>query len=457
MMKRVIMLSVVVLATAGIVHGGPESLEERNARMKWWREAHFGMFVHWGLYSGLAGTWKGRKVGDRGGMEWLQYRVKADTWEYAHEAFQRFHPAENFAEEWARLAREAGCRYVVFTSKHHDGFNLHDSSVTTYDAKDWTGRDLCREIVDACKKQGLKVGFYHSVIDWHHPQYDYNAAKPLAHPLKDQPFPAGQRNHALYLNYLHHQVEELMSNYGGIDIIWWDFSKKGAEGAFWRADELMSMVRKYQPGIISNNRLYHITKPKESSDMSRFRSWDTRKGDYITPEQHVPDKGLPGVDWEVCMTLNTTWGYSEHDHAWKSDETLIRNLVDIVSKGGNYLLNIGPKADGSVPAPSLKSMQAIGRWMKVNSESIYATSASPFEKPAWGRYTSKPGVIYAHVFDWPENGRLVIPAKDVQTERASLLAGGDPLPVKKSAEGIVISLPAKAPDAIVSVVKIECD
>ena len=157
------------------------------------------------------------------------------------------------------------------------------------------------------------------------------------------------------------------------------------------------------------------------------------------------------------MTLNTTWGYSEHDHAWKSDETLIRNLVDIVSKGGNYLLNIGPKGDGSVPEPSIKSMQAIGRWMKVNGESIYATGASPFEKPAWGRYTSKPGVIYAHVFDWPKDGKLAVPVKDIKVKSASLLADKSTLPTKKTADGIVITLPSVAPDAIASVIKIECD
>ena len=454
-MKRSIMVSGIILIVTGLLNAAPESKQERDARMKWWREARFGMFVHWGLYSGLAGTWKGEKVGDKGGMEWIQQRVKADTWEYAHEAVRNFRPAQNFAQQWAQLAREAGCRYVVFTSKHHDGFSLHDSSITTYDAKDWTGRDLCREITDACKVQGLKVGFYHSVIDWHHPQYDYVAAGALPHPLKGKPSPNGSRNHTLYVDYLHHQVDELMSNYGKIDVIWWDYSKKGAEGPFWRADELMGLVRKYQPGIISNNRLYHITNPKESSDVSRLKAWDPKQGDFTTPEQHIPATGLPGVDWEVCMTLNTTWGYSAHDHAWKSDEVLIRNLVDIVSKGGNYLLNIGPRGDGSVPEPSVKSMQAIGRWMKINSESIYATSASPFEKPEWGRYTSKPGVIYAHVFNWPEDGRLEVPCTSNNVKSATLLKGGDSLPVKKTADGIVITLPVKAPDVISSVIKVE--
>jgi alpha-L-fucosidase len=456
-MKNAIIINTILLASACLVNA--ESAKQRDARMKWWREARFGMFVHWGLYSGLAGTWKEKKVADRGGMEWIQQRVKADTWEYAHEAVTHFSPTREFASQWARLAREAGCRYLVFTSKHHDGFCLHDSGVTTYDAKDWTGRDLCREITDACKAEGLKVGFYHSVIDWHHPQYDYDAAGQLPHPLKGKPSPNGPRKHSLYVNYLHHQAEELMSNYGNVDIIWWDYSKKGAEGPFWRADEMMKMVRKHQPAIISNNRLYHITNPQESSHVDRLKAWNPQQGDFTTPEQHIPATGLPGVDWEVCMTMNTTWGYSEHDQKWKTDETLIRNLIDIVSKGGNYLLNIGPKGDGSVPEPSIKSLQAIGRWMKVNSESIYATGASPFEKPAWGRYTSKPGVIYAHVFDWPADRKLLIPAKEIQVKRACLLADSSKsaLKVQNAGEGIVIQLPEQAPDAIASVVKIECE
>ena len=160
-----------------------ETKEQRDARMQWWRESRFGMFVHWGLYSGLAGTWKDKPVGERGGMEWIQQRVRADTWEYAHEAVPLFRPKEGFAGEWAKLARQAGCRYLVFTSKHHDGFCLFDSEYTTYDARDLIGRDLCREIVDAVRSEGLKVGFYHSVIDWHHPQYDYFKADQLPHPL----------------------------------------------------------------------------------------------------------------------------------------------------------------------------------------------------------------------------------------------------------------------------------
>jgi alpha-L-fucosidase len=434
-----------------------ETKRQRDARMQWWREARFGMFVHWGLYSGLAGTWKGKPVGERGGMEWIQQRVGADTWEYAHEAVPLFRPKEGFAREWAKLARQAGCRYVVFTSKHHEGFCLFNSQYADYDAYDLLGRDLCREIVDAVRGEGLKVGFYHSVIDWHHPQYDYFNADQLPHPLKGKPSPNGPRNHDIYVDYLHHQVRELLWNYGDVDIIWWDYSKKGNEGPFWRADELMAMARRLQPAIISNNRLYHIPNIERDDSVGRLRTWKPQHGDFTTPEQTIPSTGIPGVDWEVCMTMNTTWGYSEHDHAWKSSETLIRNLVDIVSKGGNYLLNIGPKGDGSIPQESIDSMRAIGRWMETNGEAIYGTTASPFERPAWGRYTKKPGRIYAQVFQWPKDGMLEVPIGSLKVTRAYLLADTDKasLRTEKQPDALVIHVPAQAPDKVVPVVAIE--
>ena len=433
-----------------------ETAQERDARMDWWRQGRFGMFVHWGLYSGLAGTWDGKVVGTRGGMEWIQHYVGADTWEYAHQAVPKFRPKKDFAVEWAKLAREAGCRYVVFTTKHHDGFGLFESEYTTYDAKDLVGRDLCREIVDAIRGEGLKVGFYHSVIDWHHPQYDYEAANKLPHPLRRMASPNGPRNHAIYVDYLHRQGRELMSNYGPVDIIWWDYSKKGNEGPFWRADELMAMVRSRQPQIISNNRLYHIPHIEKDDSVGRLQTWKAEQGDFTTPEQTIPSTGVEGVDWEVCMTMNTTWGYSDHDTAWKSDEKLIRNLIDIVSKGGNYLLNIGPKGDGSIPEESVRSMRAIGAWMDTNGEAIYGTGASPFAAPKWGRYTQKPGVIYAHVFAWPEDGRLSIPLKRSQVKNARLLADKDTLlKVESKSGGIVIQLPQRSADSIASVIVIE--
>jgi alpha-L-fucosidase len=346
---------------------------------------------------------------------------------------------------------------VVFTTKHHDGFALFNSNVTTYDAQDLVGRDLCGEIVQACRAEGLRVGFYHSVIDWHHPQYDYQAANQLPHPLKGKPSPNGPRRHAIYVDYLHNQVHELMTNYGDVDIIWWDYSKKGNEGPFWRADDLMKMVRDKQPRIISNNRLYHITSPADSSHADRLKSWKKEQGDFTTPEQHIPATGVPGVDWEVCMTMNTTWGYSEHDHAWKSDETLIRNLIDIVSKGGNYLLNIGPKGDGSVPVESVSSMQALGRWMKVNGESIYGTSASQFRELPWGRSTTKGRTIYLHVFHWPHDHTLLVPGLRSGVRSARFLATEEKPRWEHSDDGVIVHLPAAPPDPLASVIALELD
>ena len=435
-----------------------ETAEQRDARMAWWRQGRFGMFVHWGLYSGLAGTWKGKPVEDHPDMEWIQQWVGADSWEYAHYGMPLFQPNKDFATEWARLAKRAGCQYVVFTTKHHDGFGLFETVYNTYNAKDITGRDLCKEIVAAIRAEGLKVGFYHSVVDWHHPQYDYEAAGLLPHPNKGKPFPNGPRDHSIYVNYLHRQVKELLSHYGPVDIIWWDYSREGSEGPFWRADKLMEMVYTLQPEIISNNRLYRIPPIEKYDSVDRLKNWKPEHGDFTTPEQTVPSTGIEGVDWEMCMTMNDTWGYSDRDHNWKSDETLIRHLIDIVSKGGNYLLNIGPKGDGSIPEASIQSMQAIGDWMKINGEAIYGTTASPFEAPTWGRYTQKPGFVYAHVFDWPADGKLGVPLKPSQVKQAFVAADPETaLKIESAGDGVVISLPQKSPDPIASVITIKVE
>lgn len=457
-MDRIVLTGLLWIAgTGGAVQETPA---ERDARMAWWREARFGMFVHWGLYSGLAGTWEGKPVGKRGGMEWIQERVKADTETYAKKAIPLFRPSADFARGWARLAKEAGCRYVVFTTKHHEGFALHDSKVSDFDAGSVLGRDLVREIVGAVRAEGLRVGFYHSVIDWHHDQYAYARSRQLPHPLKGKPYPNGERDHAKYIAYLHAQVDELVSNYGTVDILWWDYSSQDFQGdEAWKATELMAKVRARQPAIIMNNRLYRLPEAGWTGmgTASVAPRLDPRYGDFLTPEQHIPATGMPGVDWETCMTMNTTWGYSEHDHAWKSDETLIRNLVDIASKGGNYLLNIGPKGDGSVPEESVKAMRAIGAWMKVNGEAIYGTTASPFEKLPWGRCTKKAGAgettLYLHVFDWPADGKLLVPGlRNAPAEAFLLATPGGKLQVEAGPDGVGVELPKEAPTPPGSVV-----
>lgn len=438
----------------------PETPAQRDARMEWWREARFGMFVHWGLYSGLAGTWEGKPVGTTGGMEWIQQRVKADTDSYAKAAIPRFQPKPGFAREWARLAKNAGCRYVVFTTKHHDGFALHDSKVSDYDAGSVLQRDLVKEIVTACRAEGLRVGFYHSVIDWHHDQYEYARSKQLPHPLKAIPYAPGTRDHAKYLDYLFGEVNELVSNYGRVDVLWWDYSAQDFQGQeAWRAFDLMALVKSKQPRIIMNNRLFRTPAAGWTSMQTDGVAphIDPQYGDFVTPEQHIPPTGLPGVDWETCMTLNTTWGFNAHDHAWKSDSTLIRNLIDIASKGGNYLLNIGPMGDGSIPPETVQSFAAIGKWMAKNHEAIYATTANPVGAVPWGRITAKAGRLYLHVFDWPADGKLFVPAHLKQGKaRAAFLSElrRQKLNCTTLAGGLEISLPREAPDKIATVIEL---
>jgi alpha-L-fucosidase len=315
-----------------------------------------------------------------------------------------------------------------------------------------------KEIVDACRAEGLKVGFYHSVIDWHHDQYAYEKSKQLPHPHRGQPYPNGARDHAKYLDYLHAQVTELVSNYGKVDVLWWDYSSIDFQGdEAWRATELMQKVRAKQPAILMNNRLYRTPEAgwKSMGTEGYTPQLDPKYGDFITPEQHIPATGMPGVDWETCMTLNTTWGFSVHDHAWKSDETLIQNLIDIASKGGNYLLNIGPKGDGTVPPETLKSFQAIGAWMKTNRAAIYGTTASPFAKLDWGRATRKGQTLYLHVFKWPADGKLLVPLQNKITQASLLAQPGTKVAVSSGPAGATLQLPSAAPDPIASVIALQ--
>jgi alpha-L-fucosidase len=462
MFTRRVLLSAILVSLLVSQSPAVETIESRDKRMQWWREARFGMFVHWGLYSGLAGTWNGKPVGKRGGMEWIQQRVRADTGIYAERAIPLFKPTPGFAKEWSTLARKTGCRYLVFTTKHHDGFALHDSKASEYDAGSVLGRDLVREIADAARGDGLRVGFYHSVIDWHHDQYEYARSKQLPHPLKGKPYPNQARDHAKYVDYLHREVTELVSNYGRVDVMWWDYSSQDFQGdEAWRSFDLMTMVREKQPGIIMNNRLFRCAEAgwKSMGTHGFTGTLDPKYGDFITPEQHIPATGMPGIDWETCMTMNTTWGYSRHDHAWKPARTLIRNLVDIASKGGNYLLNIGPRADGSVPQESVELMATMGTWMSSYGDSIYGTTASLFPKLPWGRSTTKAlpdgGTrLYLQVFEWPGDGVLVIPGLATAPARAELMSpdGVKALSAELQGTRVLLTVPGEPVDEDVSVI-----
>ena len=415
-----------------------------------------------GLYSGLAGTWKGEEVVGKEACARIQNRFGVDTYTYAAEAVPKFRPKADFARQWARVAKRAGCKYVVFTTKHHDGFALHDLAVTNFDAGDVVGRDLVEEIVGALRAEGLRVGFYDSLIDWHHPQYDFTRDKGLPYPEGGKALAVTPRDHDRYVDFLHAQVRELSTHYGPVDVFWWDYSWPGADGAFWKARELISLVRRANPQVIMNNRLYRRAEAGWDVSTGRAgRRLDPDYGDFTTPERYAYDSAVPGIDWESCITMNDSWGFNEHDHAWKSAGELIRTLVDIAGKGGNLLLNVGPKADGTIPRESVDRMAAIGKWMATNGEAVYGTTASPLAKTPWGRCTAKQldgdrTRLYLHVFDWPADGRLVIGGLANQALAAQFLSRPEDRIGIESAEGsLILKLPEKAPDAIDSVIALD--
>ena len=409
-----------------------ETKAERDARMEWWRESKFGMFIHWGVYAVPAGTYNGEQI--KGIGEWIMLRGKIPVDEYKAYA-KDFNPVKYDADEWVRLAKEAGMKYIVITAKHHDGFALFDSKVTDWDIADATPykKDLLEPMVAAAKKHGLKIGFYYSQAqDWTHP----GGAK-AGYSEGDGWDETHKGDFDKYLQDIAYpQVNEIMSNYD-IDVLWWDTPKwMNAE----RAELLLPSLYK-RPGIIHNNRL-----------------GGGYRGDTDTPEQHIPATGIKGRDWETCMTMNGTWGYKSYDHNWKSVKALIQNLCDIVSKGGNYLLNVGPKADGTIPDESIERLKTVGEWMKTNGEAIYGTSASPCKRPSWGRITRKVGgvttTLYLHVFDWPADGKLNLWVGG-KAESASLLGAPDrAISATSSEEATEVTLSGDAPDPNCSVIKL---
>jgi len=425
-----------------------ETKAERDARMAWWREARFGMFIHWGLYAVPAGEYQGKRSKEIG--EWIMSWANIPRADYEHFADQ-FNPVKFDAAKWVATAKNAGMKYIVITSKHHDGFAIYDSTVSDYDIVDRTPykKDPVAALAAETKKAGLKFAFYYSIMDWHHPSQFVNE------PGKDRTAGNGKNQmlpdqKPVYLAYMKTQLKELVDKYDPA-VLWFD-----GEWTDWWTEEdgqdLYAYVRGLKPSIIINNRVGKGRKGMEGLNR------DDREyaGDFGTPEQQIPANGIPGVDWESCMTLNDTWGFKSYDENWKSTETLVRNLIDIASKGGNYLLNVGPTAQGEIPAASVERLAGMGKWMAVNGESIYGTTASPFSAQLpFGRATKKGNRLYLQVFSWPANGTLTLPSWGGTPKKAWLLATKADVPLKASADGVTLTLSGQAPDPIASVIAIE--
>ena len=361
--------------------------EDVMKRTEAFRHDRFGLFIHWGLYS-VAGR-----------HEWVKSRERLTDEDYQM-YFDTF-TAENYnPKEWAKMAKAAGMKYAVLTAKHHEGFCLFDSALTDYKSTNCpAGRDLVAEFVEAFRAEGLKVGFYYSLLDWHHPDYPhYGDAN---HPQRDDAACSNEnRDFSRYLDYMHAQVRELLTNYGKIDIMWFDFSYGTLVGEAWRATELVNTVRELQPDIIIDNRLVY-----NKAGGLDFDTAPIYFGDFVSPEQFIPKEGLVDIQgrtvpWEACVTTQAdSWGYVSANDKFLTADEVIFMLVDCVSKNGNLLLNIGPTPKGEFPKATVKLLSEIGEWMHENAESIYGCGAVDVPTPEWGRLTGKDGVIYAHFFN----------------------------------------------------------
>jgi alpha-L-fucosidase len=399
-------------ATPGIAQSNTPSSEEadRIRRIEWWHEARFGMFVHWGLYSVL------------GRHEWVMEEEGIPLAEYKLLG-KRFQPKPNAARDWAKLARAAGQKYMVMTTKHHEGFCMFDTKLTEYCApRQGPGRNLVKEYVEAARAEGLRVGFYYSLMDWHHPDG--------ARCANDE---AARKR---FVAYTHGLIRELMTNYGKIDILWYDVAWP-LDAAGWESERMNQMVFQLQPDIIVNNR-------------------NQLPGDFSTPEQHIIAE-KKGRAWETCMTLNDSWGYQRADDAWKGPKQVVRNLIQCVRDGGNYLLNIGPRADGSIPDESVRVLTEVGQWMHRNGESIYQSDPCQPRHSEYASFTRKGNTLYMHVHFWPGDYAVVAGLK-TQVKVVSLLANGQKVDFQQDRFRVRLTgLPTAAPDLPVTTIALECE
>ena len=388
---------------------GATSDVDRDRRMKWWHDAKFGMFIHWGLYSVL------------GRHEWVMEQEGIPVSEYKLLA-NRFTPKPNAARDWARLAKRAGQKYMVMTTKHHEGFCLFNTQHTGYCApKQACGRDLVKEFVDAARGEGLRVGFYYSLMDWHHPDG--------ARCAEDE---AARKR---FVAYTHGLVRELCTNYGKLDVLWYDVAwPLDAKG--WQSEEMNRMVRQLQPEIIINNR----SKIPE---------------DFDTPEQRIAASA--NRNWEACMTMNDSWGYHKADDDWKSPKTVVRNLITCARDGGNYLLNIGPRPDGSIPEDSVRILSAVGKWMDKNGATIYESEPCRVRRSNYANFTRKGNTLYMHVYFWPGE-TVTVAGLQTKVKSAKLVASGKTVAFTQDRFRVRFNgLPQTAPEDPVTVLAVECE
>jgi alpha-L-fucosidase len=435
-----------------------ETVAQHDARMAWWRQARFGMFIHWGVYAVQAGVWHGKPVSGLG--EWIMYDAKIPVADYEKIAPQ-FYPTEFDAHAWVALAKAAGMKYIVITAKHHDGFAMFNSRVNKFNIVDATPfkRDPMKELAIEAKNQGIKFGFYYS--------QDQDWTAPGGAALTDDASHSGhwdKTQNGNFTDYLRSkaipQLKELLANYQEVPAILW-FDTPTADMTPQLASQIVTLLNQH-PSLIWNNRL-----------------GGGYNGDTETPEQNVPAQGYPGRDWETCMTINDTWGYKSNDTHFKSAQTLIRTLVDVASKGGNLLLNVGPNAQGVIPVQETERLRTIGKWLDVNGESIYGTSPTPFagehgnfsatektigeNKPKWiprwdWRATSRPGKIYVHLLTWPGSNFHLAEAR-IHVSTAYFLNDSKRTPLRftQNADGLDLRLPRKALDSNDTVIVLKTD
>lgn len=423
--------------------------EAYQKRMKWFIHDRFGMFIHFGLYAIPArGEWV-RSVEEMPEEDYLPF-------------FKEFNPDLLDCKQWARLTKKAGMKYAILTAKHHDGFCLYDSQYTDFKVTNTPyKKDIVKEFLEAFRAEGIKVGLYFSIIDWHHP--DFEQYQDRHAPMRHNEAWNHPTNFDRYLTYMFNQVEELCTNYGKIDMMWFDFSYDHKRGDYWKATELVEMVRSHQPDIILDNRLEVSGEGFGSIATTHPLPYS---GDYCSPEQVLPPHGIfnevgEPVPWEACITMNDNWGYVSTDHHFKEPETLIKKLVECVSKNGNMLLNVGPNARGQIPQESIDILNAIGDWMSENSKSIYGCTTSAIPKPENGRITQNGRFIYYHIM---ENGIGGIPLYGIsknKVKKIRLLKDGTEIKpldfwtVNNYPDILFVSLGVHLPNPIDTVLEIE--